>query len=198
MSKKKQQTEQKQDVRETPPAAEVELEEMMEALTAAQDEAAENRDHYLRAKAEMENLRKRTDTERANVQKYAIERFVTELLAVKDSLELAQSVDLGDENQDAAEKMQEGLSLTLKQLESVFEKFSLETIDPQGEKFDPERHQAMSMLESMDIAPNHIINVIQKGYLLKDRVIRPALVVVAKAASTAAGQAKPEGDESPA
>ena len=169
-------------------AAAVELEALKAALAEQQDKA-------LRAQAEMENLRKRAEAELATSRKYAIERFATELLAVKDSLELAQSTEMAADDPATIDKMREGLALTLKQLESVFEKFALQVIDPQGEKFDPERHQAMSMLESDEVAPNHVINVIQKGYQLHDRLVRPALVVVAKVANSNNGQ--PAGEIPP-
>jgi molecular chaperone GrpE len=110
----------------------------------------------------------------AKAHKYAIESFATELLPVKDSLEAT----LAAENA-ALEALRSGVELTLKQLASVFDKSGLKEINPAGEKFDPHRHQAISMLPS-DREPNTIINVLQKGYLLNDRVVRPALVTVAK------------------
>src|SRR5918993_847704 len=114
-------------------------------------------------------------TEIANAHKFAVENFAGELLAVKDSLEAA----LASENA-SAESMRSGVELTLRQLKSVFEKFSLKEIDPAGEKFDPNRHQAISTVE-FDGEPNTVVQVLQKGYLLHDRVVRPALVTVAKA-----------------
>jgi molecular chaperone GrpE len=156
-------------------------------LQAARAEAAENLDKFLRASAESENVRRRAQIDMDNARKYGIERFATELLAVVDSLELARRVDLKDAGSEAMEKMREGIELTLRQLDSVFERFSITSIDPVGEKFDPERHQAMSMVETDEVEPNHVVTVVQKGYLLHDRLLRPAMVIVAKAKSTATG-----------
>jgi len=164
-------------------------------LEAAKAEAAANLDKFLRAKAEADNVRKRTENEIANIRKYAVESFAGELLAVHDSLDLARSVSLADAAA-AVEKMHEGLELTLKLMDGVLAKFGVVQLDPRGERFDPERHQALSMVESADVAPNHIVTVVQKGYLLRDRLLRPAMVVVAKprpgdareSASTAEGR----------
>jgi molecular chaperone GrpE len=150
-------------------------------LEAAKNQAAENLDKLLRARAEMENVRRRAELDVAGAHKYAIERFAAELLAVRDSLEFARTVDINQENQTVLTKMHEGLDLTLKIMNDVFRKFSLTTLDPKGEKFDPAKHHAISMVESSEVPPNHIVNVMQKGYLLNDRVLRPAMVVVARA-----------------
>ncbi|MFL6646583.1 MAG: nucleotide exchange factor GrpE [Sulfurifustaceae bacterium] len=157
-------------------------------LEAAKAQAVENLDKFLRARAETENVRRRAETDVANAHKYAIERFAGELLAVRDSLELARTVDIQQENQTALAKMHEGLDLTLKLMDDAFRKFSLVAIDPKGEKFDPTRHHAISMVESSEVPPNHVLNVMQKGYLLHDRVLRPAMVIVARAPSGGAGQ----------
>jgi len=106
-------------------------------------------------------------------------------LAVRDSLELAGQVSSEDESSSATH-MLEGLTLTLKQLDSAFEKASITVIDPAGEKFSPELHQAMSMIETDEVAPNHVVSVMQKGYLINERLLRPAMVVVAKSATTTA------------
>jgi molecular chaperone GrpE len=143
-------------------------------LQDAERRAQEHHEAWLRAKAETENVRKRAQADVANAHKYALETFAAELLPVKDSLEAA----LASEN-STPEALQSGVELTLKQLSSVFDKSSLKEINPVGEKFDPHRHQAISMLPS-DREPNTVLNVLQKGYLLNDRVIRPALVTVAK------------------
>jgi len=144
-------------------------------LKRAELAAEEHHDAWLRARAEADNIRKRAQAEIASAHKFAVESFASELLAVKDSLEAA----LGTENA-SVESMKSGVELTLKQLRGVFEKFSLSEIDPAGQKFDPHRHQAITMVES-DAEPNTVVQVLQKGYLLHDRVIRPALVTVAKA-----------------
>jgi molecular chaperone GrpE len=155
-------------------------------------QAAENLDKFMRAKAEAENIRRRAETEVASAHKYAVERFAAEIVAVRDSLDLARSVALSQDNKEVMQKMREGLDLTLKLLDDVFRKFGLTLLDPQGEKFDPNRHQAISLVESATVAPNHVVTVVQKGYLLHDRVLRPAMVVVAKAA--AGDRAPPPGN----
>lgn len=154
-----------------------EPDDLEQRLRQAELTAAEHHDAWLRAKAEGDNIRKRSQTEIANAHKFAIENFANELLAVKDSLEAA----LAAENA-TVESMRSGDELTLRQLKSAFEKFNLKEIDPAGEKFDPHRHQAIGTVES-DAEPNTVVQVLQKGYLLHDRVIRPALVMVAKAKS---------------
>lgn len=170
---------------ESPPAvrdeaAAAEIEQLRKELDAARREVAEYKDKYLRALAETENVRRRAEQEVASAHKFAIERFAAEILAVRDSLELARDVDLGPEVPEAVQKMHEGLDLTLKLLDKVFQQFELTPIDPQGEKFDPTRQHAISTVESEELAPNRVVNVVQKGYLLRDRVLRPALVVVSR------------------
>ena len=146
-----------------------------ERLKKAELAAAEHHDAWLRAKAEADNIRKRARGEIASAHKFAVEGFASELLAVKDSLEAA----LAAENA-SVESMKSGVELTLKQLAAVFERFNLTEINPVGQKFDPHRHQAISAVEAQ-AEPNTVVQVLQKGYLLHDRVIRPALVLVAKA-----------------
>lgn len=147
-----------------------------ELLKAAELKAAEHHDAWLRARAETENVRRRAQEDIAKAAKFAIEKFAGELLAVKDSLEAA----LANENQDAA-ALKSGVELTLKQLANAFEKSALAEINPLGDKFDPHRHQAISQMAA-EGEPNRVVQVLQKGYLLNDRVIRPALVIVSKAA----------------
>lgn len=146
-----------------------------ELLKAAELAAQEHHDAWLRAKAEADNVRKRAGAEVANAHKYAVESFSTQMLPVKDSLETTLTVENA-----TLEQLHEGVTLTLKLLSQAFDKFSIREIDPAGEKFDPHCHQAMTMVES-DGPPNTVMQVMQKGYLLHDRVIRPALVVVSKA-----------------
>lgn len=143
-------------------------------LRQAEQKAQEHHDAWLRAKAETDNVRKRAQIDVANAYKYAIESFAQELLPVKDSLEAALAADTA-----TADAIRSGVEITLKQLNAVFEKANLKEINPVDQKFDPHRHQAISMLPS-DREPNTVINVLQKGYLLNDRVIRPALVTVAQ------------------
>lgn len=156
---------------ETPPA------DIEQRLQQAEQAAREHQEAWLRARAESDNIRKRSQTEVANAHKFAVESFAGELLPVKDSLEAA----LASENA-SAESMRAGVELTLRQLKAVFEKFNLKEIEPVGEKFDPNRHQAISTVEA-DAEPNTVMQVLQKGYLLHDRVVRPALVIVAKSKS---------------
>ena len=135
---------------------------------------SEMQDAWLRAKAENENVRRRAQEDVAKAHKFAVEGLSTELLAVRDSLEAALAV------QNATlETMRSGVEITLRQLSGVFEKFAVRPIDPVGEKFDPHRHQAMNLVDA-DTAPNTVVMVFQKGYLLHDRVLRPALVTVSK------------------
>ena len=148
--------------------------DLEQRLKQAEQAAQEHQDAWMRARADADNIRKRSQTEIANAHKFAVESFAGELLAVKDSLEAA----LASENA-SAESMRAGVELTLRQLTAVFEKFNLKEINPVGEKFDPHAHQAISTVDS-DQETNTVVQVLQKGYLLHDRVIRPALVIVAK------------------
>lgn len=147
-------------------------------LKKAETEAAELRDAWLRAKAETDNVRKQAQNDIAKAHKYAIERFAQELLTVRDALELALATP-----HDTTEALKDGVELTLKNLKAAFDKAKIVEINPAGEKYDPHRHQAMTMIES-DQPAGTVVQVFQKGYLLNDRVLRPALVAVAK---------KPEG-----
>jgi len=167
-----QQQAEAQRVAEQPAATE--QSELAERLKQAELNAQEHHDAWLRAKAEADNTRKRAQTEIANAHKFALESFTSELLAVKDSLEAA----LGTESV-TVDSLRSGVDLTLKQLKTVFDKFNISEINPAGTKFDPHRHQAISMVDA-DAEPNTVVQVLQKGYLLNDRVIRPALVTVAK------------------
>ena len=164
--------------------SEAHLEEHPEALLEdLRAKADENWNHYLRAHAEMENLRRRHEKELENAHKYGLEKFANELLPVIDSLEMGlASVPEDDGGSDVAAKTREGMELTLKQLLSAVEKFGIEPVEPAiGDPLDPERHQAMSTQESTEVAPNGVTAVMQKGYLLNDRLLRPAMVMVAKA-----------------
>jgi molecular chaperone GrpE len=148
---------------------------LQEMLKVAELKAQEHYDAWMYAKAESENIRRRALDDVDKARKFALERFSGELLAVKDSLEAALAVETA-----TVESFKDGIELTLKQFASVFKKFNLTEINPLGEKFDPHQHQAISMVEA-DAEPNTVINVLQKGYALNDRVLRPALVMVAKA-----------------
>ena len=158
-------------------------------ITALLDQVAEYQDSYLRAKAEVDNIRKRAETEVANARKFALEGFIRELLTVKDSLEMALTADQPSGSEVGNRGVSEGLELILRQLESVFSNFSVQMIEPEvGDKLDPDQHQAMSVEESQDIPPNCVSKVIQKGYSLNNRLLRPAMVLVAKLPGETAGK----------
>lgn len=143
-------------------------------LAEAEAKAAENWDKALRAAAELDNVRRRVERESATLQKYALERILGDLIAVNDSLELALQA-----TQD------QGVQLTHKQLWAALERNGVSVIDPKGEPFNPELHEAVSTLESAELPPNHVLTVMQKGYRLHDRLLRPAMVVVSRAVPTA-------------
>ncbi|HEY2779751.1 MAG TPA: nucleotide exchange factor GrpE [Steroidobacteraceae bacterium] len=147
------------------------------ALAAAEAKASENWNSYLRAVAELDNYRKRMERELDNARKYAIERFAQELISVIDSLEAA----LNAAGTTSGSVLIEGTTATLKQLQRAFEKAGIKIIDPQGQPFDPAWHEAMVAQESRDQPANTVLSVIQKGYSLNGRLLRPARVVVSKA-----------------
>ena len=158
--------------------------ELHALLTDARDKADEHWDQCLRLQADIENLRKRRERDVANAHKFALEKFAVDLLPVRDSLEmgLAAAADSGD-----AAKLKEGSELTLKMLVSAMEKYNIQEVNALNEQFNPEYHEAMSMQEREDVPPNTVVTVVQKGYLLNDRLIRPAMVIVSKAASQPGG-----------
>jgi len=146
-----------------------------EQLRLTEQKAQEHLESWLRAKAETENLRKRAQVDIASAHKYGVENLAEALLPVRDSLEAALAIE-----NITLESLKSGVELTLKQLNAVFEKASLREINPVNEKFDPHKHQAMTMVAHPGEA-NQVVDVMQKGYLLHERVIRPALVTVSKA-----------------
>ena len=149
-------------------------------LEAEGKKAEENWNALLRTQAEMENLRKRSTRDLENAHKFGLERFVSELLPVKDSLELGiAAASEGDANAEVAQ-LKEGVELTLKMFNTALDKFGIEEVDPQGEAFNPDYHQAMSMQECDDKDAGTVLTVVQKGYLLNGRLVRPALVIVSK------------------
>ena len=154
----------------------------LESLQAEiEAQKAQFTDQLLRTKAELENLRRRTAKQIADNRKYANDAIARELIVVRDSLQIASETELETNDSDAVKSMSEGLTLTLKQLDTLFEKFSIVEIAPQaGEKLDPNVHQAMSMIPSEEVAPGTVVNTIQRGYQLHDRLLRPAMVVVAQ------------------
>lgn len=151
--------------------------ELEAALEAARQEAADNKDLALRTKAEAENIRRRAENDVVSARKYAIEKFASELLAVVDSIE--QGLQLKAEN-DESKAIQDGMELTLKMMLSTLEKFGVEQLNPLEEVFDPQLHEAMTMVPSPEHESNTVIDVFQKGYTLNGRLIRPARVVVAQ------------------
>lgn len=144
-------------------------------LADAEAKATEWHDAYLRARAEMDNVRRRAQEDVAKAHKFAVEGFAESLLPVIDSLDAALRTEAAD-----AAAMRSGVELTLKQLVGAFEKNRLLPLDPVGEKFDPHRHQAISMQPSDTVAAQHVITTLQRGWTIADRVLRPALVVVSQ------------------
>lgn len=161
---------------------ELTVEELQAQLAQAQEEAARNKDQFIRAEAEMANLRRRVEKDVENAHKFGQEKLTKELLPVADNLERA-ILSSEAENVDV-EAIKEGVEMTLKGLLDVFGKFNIEAIDPQGEPFDPQLHQAMSMVENPEVEPNTVIAVMQKGYSLHGRLVRPAMVMVSKGGET--------------
>ena len=147
-----------------------------EMLQQAERKAQEHYDAWMYAKAESENIRRRAQEDVSKARKLAVEHFSNEMLMVKDSLEAGLAVETA-----TVESFKSGMELTLKQLAAVFTKFNINEINPLGEKFDAHKHQAISMVDHSEQEANTVVSVMQKGYLLHDRVLRPALVMVAKA-----------------
>lgn len=155
-----------------------------DALARAEALAQEYRDQLLRTRAEAENQRKRMERENTNAVKYAAEKVFRDLLAVADSLDLGLKAA---RDADAASAVVEGIELTHKQLQDTLARHGVSVLDPAGSTFDPEYHEAVSMVPSPDVAPNHVLEVVQRGYCLHERVLRPARVVVASAPPGQAG-----------
>jgi molecular chaperone GrpE len=155
-------------------------EELAEQLELATQKAEQFRDQHLRTQAEMENLRRRTEKEVQDARKFAVERFAKDLLVVLDSLELGILAAAGDSPEVV--KLREGSELTLKQFQQVLEKYNVQPIDAQGQKFNPALHQAMTMEPTNEVEPNTITKVFQKGYTINERLLRPAMVVIAQKA----------------
>lgn len=151
---------------------EVDVTQLLEELEAARDTA-------LRAQAEAQNVKRRAEQDVEKARKFALEKFCAELLPVVDNLERALESTGGDE--EILKPIAEGVDLTLKSLMDALRKFKIEAVDPVGEPFDPQHHQAMSMIENPDAEPNTVISVMQKGYTLNGRLVRPAMVLVSKA-----------------
>ncbi|MEM7253234.1 MAG: nucleotide exchange factor GrpE [Pseudomonadota bacterium] len=163
---------------ETAEAVELDVDELKALLVAAQTDAETERDNALRAAAEMENLRRRATRDVENAHKFGLERLINELLPVIDSLELG--LQAGEQEAATLESLREGGELTLKLFRTALEKFEALEVNPLDATFDPEFHQAMSMQEVEGTPPGTILQVVQKGYTLHGRLVRPAMVIVAK------------------
>ena len=150
--------------------------ELEEQLAAAKDQS-------LRAAADLQNIRRRAEQDVEKAHKFALEKFAGDLLPIIDSLE--RGLELSNADDETIKPMREGIELTLKMFQDTLKRYNLEAIDPHGQPFNAEHHQAMAMQESADVEPNSVINVFQKGYLLNGRLLRPAMVVVSKAPSAA-------------
>lgn len=154
--------------------------ELEAALEASEAKVQEQQDSVLRARADVDNMRRRSEQEVEKARKFALEKFASELLPVIDNLERA--VEMADKEDESIKPMVEGVELTLKTMMDTIDKFGLKAIDPQGQPFNPELHQAMTIQESTEHEPNTVMMVMQKGYELNGRVVRPAMVMVSKAA----------------
>jgi len=161
------------------PGAVADHAELSALLEDARGKADAHWDQCLRLQAELENLRRRAERDVANAHKFALERFAAELLPVRDSLEMGLAAFEG-EGADPG-KLHEGVELTLQMLTGAMGKFEIREVNPEGEHFNPEFHQAMSLQERGDVEPNTVVTVVQKGYLLNERLLRPAMVIVSKA-----------------
>lgn len=168
------------DAMPQPGAAEAVPENTLDARIAKlQSDIERLNDRTLRAQADAQNVKRRAEQEMEKARKYALERFAGELLPVVDNLERALEAASGDD--EAIKPIAEGVELTLKSFQDVLRKFQVEPVDPVGEPFDPQRHQAMSLIDNPDAEPNTVLAVMQKGYTLNERLLRPAMVVVSKA-----------------
>lgn len=153
--------------------------DLQEQLEELKNELAQAREHSLRLQAEMQNVRRRAQQDVEKAHKFALEKFVSDLLPVADNLERTVSAAL--ETNASLDSLAEGAELTLKSLLDTLKRHQVEQVDPQGEPFDPQLHQAMSVVENPDVEPNTVLNVFQRGYTLNGRLVRPAMVVVSKA-----------------
>lgn len=161
------------------------VQELEEKLREAEARAEDNWNQFLRARAEMENARRRAQKDVDQARRQGLEKLAGELLPVKDSLEMGLAA-AQESNADVA-KLTEGTELTLKMLSQAMDKFEITEVDPMGQKFDPERHEAMATQPSAEHEPNTVIHVVQKGYMLDDRLLRPAMVIVSKEADQQQG-----------
>ena len=172
--------EQAQEEVQTELSPEEEIAGLYAELEAAKQTIADQKDSVVRAAADVENIRRRAAQDVEKAHKFALEKFANELLPVLDNLERA--IEFADKENDAVKSVIEGVEMTAKSFVDAVAKFGVEVVSPQGEAFNPEFHQAMSIQPSADVAPNTVIAVMQKGYLLNGRLLRPAMVMVSKAA----------------
>ena len=157
------------------------VESAQERIAELEDQLASAQENVLRAAAEVQNIRRRADQDVEKAHKFALEKFATDLLAVLDSLE--RGIEVSDAADEAIRPMREGMELTYKLFLDTLKRFKVERLDPQGEPFNPEEHQAMAMEESTHVEPNSVLKVFQCGYSMNGRLLRPAMVVVSKAPS---------------
>ncbi len=157
------------------------LDELQQALESAMAQIDAFKDQALRAEAEMQNVRRRAERDVANAHKFGLERFLTNLLPVVDALE--KSIEAAEQAAQLDDPITEGVRLCLKLLTDQLDKENVAAVDPVGEPFDPQYHQALSMIDSPDMEPNSVVLVVQKGYTLNERLVRPALVMVSKGPS---------------
>lgn len=172
--------EQVQEEVQTELSPEEEIAGLYAALEAANQTIADQKDSVVRAAADVENIRRRAAQDVEKAHKFALEKFANELLPVIDNLERA--IEFSDKENDTLKPVLEGVEMTLKSFADAVAKFGVETVNPQGEAFNPEFHQAMSIQPSNDVSPNTVLAVMQKGYTLNGRLLRPAMVMVSKAA----------------
>ena len=158
-----------------------EIEQLKEQLAQQADEAAAMKDAYIRAKAEEDNVRRRAEKEVSNSRKFAVEGFAKELLSVRDSLAIAAALELEADSNAGVKSMKDGVDITLKQLDAALAKYAVVEVTAQvGDVLDPNVHQAMSIIDAQDVESGCIVNVIQAGFTMHERLLRPAMVIVAK------------------
>jgi molecular chaperone GrpE len=175
---KDQADEQTPDIEETDVIEKLPYDELYKKATESEQKASQHWDRLLRMQAETDNLQRRMERDVANAHKYALEKFVLELLPVIDNLERSLQTSVEEHSNNS---VLEGIKMTLKMFQDALDKFGVVQINPKGEIFNPEQHQAISVEVNADLKPNTVVNVLQKGYLLNNRLIRPALVIVSKA-----------------
>ena len=168
---------------QTPNTEAVGTEDLSARIQVLEEQLAAAQDQSLRTTADLQNVRRRAEQDVQKAHKFALEKFAGDLLPVIDSLE--RGLELSNADDESIKPMREGIELTLKMFHDTLKRYNLEAVDPHGEPFNAEHHQAMAMQESADVEPNSVLKVFQKGYMLNGRLLRPAMVVVSKAPSAA-------------